>query len=81
MSGRGVQEPAVVVYRDGEVHAFHALDDAPPDAFAASVARGVGHFRGDVDEMRMDGADARAVLASLLAALESAKRGVPVDLG
>jgi predicted dehydrogenase len=80
ISGRGVQQPAVVVYRDGEMHAFHALDDQPPDAFAASAANGVGYFRGEVDEMRMDGADARAVLASLLAALESAKQGVPIDL-
>ena len=28
----------MVVYRDGETHSYHALEDTPPDAFAAMAA-------------------------------------------
>lgn len=80
ISGRGVQEPSVVVYRDGELHAYHALADEPPDAFAASAANGIDYFRNGSGELLIDGATAREVLVSLLAALESADRGVPVDI-
>jgi predicted dehydrogenase len=80
ISGRGVQEPAVVVYREGEVRSFHALPDLPPDAFAASAANGIAHLRGSAAELLMDGESSRAVLRSLLAALESADLGRPVDL-
>jgi predicted dehydrogenase len=80
ISGRGVQEPAVVVYREGEVRAYHALADEPPDAFAASAAQAIEFFRGARDDFTMDAASARAVLVSLLAALESSARGVPVDI-
>ena len=38
ISSFGVQEPSVVVYRDGEIRSFHALADLPPDAFAAMAA-------------------------------------------
>jgi predicted dehydrogenase len=81
VSGRGVQEPSVVVYRDGEVRAFHALADEPRDAFAASAAHGVEWFRTGEGELTVDGPAARAVLVSLLAALESSLRGVPLDVG
>jgi predicted dehydrogenase len=81
ISGRGVQEPSVVVYRDGEMHAFHALADQPPDAFAASAANGIDFFAGRAEQLLVDAGTARAVLASLLAALDSAARGVPVDIG
>jgi len=81
ISGRGVQEPSVVVYRDGEMHAYHALADAPPDAFAASAANGIDFFTGRQDRLLLDASDAREVLVSLLAALDSAARGVPVDVG
>src|SRR5262249_9770546 len=77
ISGRGVQEPSVVVYRDGEMREFHALPDLPPDAFAASAALGIDYFTGATDELVVDGDTARQVLVSLLTALESADRGVP----
>jgi predicted dehydrogenase len=80
ISGRGVQEPAVVVYRDGEMHAFHALADQPPDAFAASCAHGIEWFRGQRDDLSMTGDASRAVLHTLLTALESSARGVPLDV-
>jgi predicted dehydrogenase len=80
ISGRGVQEPSVVVYRDGEVRAYHALCDEPPDAFAASCAHGVDWFRGRVPDMTMDGDTSRRVLRTLLTALESSTQGVPLDV-
>src|SRR3954471_10020230 len=80
ISGRGVQEPSVVVYREGEVRAFHALPDEPPDAFAASAANGIDYFRTTAGDLRLDAATSRRILASLLAALESSSRGIPVDI-
>jgi predicted dehydrogenase len=80
ISARGVQEPALVVYRDGQTRAYHALADRPPDAFAASAAHGIEYFRTGGPELLIDGATARAVLRSLLTALESAERGIPLDV-
>jgi predicted dehydrogenase len=81
ISGRGVQEPSVVVYRDGEMHAYHALADAPPDAFAASAGNGIDYFRTGSGELLIEGETAHQVLVALLAALESADREVPIDIG
>ena len=50
ISAQGVQEPAVVLYRDGETRAFHDLDDRPPDAFRASTAHALAFYRGEVAE-------------------------------
>jgi predicted dehydrogenase len=80
ISGRGVQEPAVVVYRDGEVREYHALADEPPDAFAASAAHGIDWFRTGTGELSIDSATARNILVSLLTALESSDRGEPLDV-
>ena len=80
ISGRGVQEPSVVVYREGEVHAYHALADEPEDAFAASAARMIDHLRTGAGELDVDGGTAREVLVSILAALRSSDLGAPVDL-
>jgi UDP-N-acetyl-2-amino-2-deoxyglucuronate dehydrogenase len=80
ISAYGVQEPSVVLYRDGEVRAFHALDDRPPDAFAAMADRSVAFYQGRDPEPLLDGAAARDVLAVLLAALESHRLGRAVDL-
>ena len=80
ISGRGVQEPSVVVYQEGEVRAYHALPDEPPDAFAASADRGVSWFRSGEGDLDLDGDTARQVLVTLLTALDSADRGIPLDL-
>ena len=80
ISARGIQEPSIVVYREGETRAFHALRDRPPDAFAASAAHGVDYFRGKNDALHLSAIDARAVLVTLLAALDSSVQGVPVDV-
>jgi hypothetical protein len=62
------------------MHAYHALADEPPDAFAASAAHGIDYFRTGEGELLIDGDAAREVLVALLAALDSAQRGVPVDI-
>ncbi len=80
ISGRGVQEPSVVVYRDGEMRGYHALADQPPDAFAASAASGIDFFRTGNGDIVIDGETARAVLLSLLTGLDAATRGVPLDV-
>jgi predicted dehydrogenase len=79
ISACGIQEPSVVLYREGEIRAFHALDDAPPDAFDAMVERSVAFFRGDAAPL-MDASVARQVLVTLLAALESDRVGAPIDV-
>jgi len=80
ISARGIQEPSVVLYRDGETRSFHALDDAPPDAFAASAAHGVATFRDPDVAPLLDGDTAGAILTALLTALESSARGQPLDV-
>jgi predicted dehydrogenase len=81
ISARGIQEPALVVYREGETIEHHALADRPPDAFAAMTAAGIEYRRGtNADEPSLGAVDAREVLRALLFALESSARGVPLDL-
>ena len=80
ISAFGVQEPALVVYRNGETRAFHALDDRPPDAFRAQADHGLEFFRGEHAKPLLDGADGRDVLAALLTALDSSARGAPLDV-
>ncbi len=80
ISGRGVQEPSVVVYRDGEMREYHAIADEPPDAFAASAAYGIDYFRTGNGEVVLDGETARAVLLSLLTGLDSSTQGMPLDV-
>jgi predicted dehydrogenase len=81
ISAQGVQEPAVLRYRDGETRAFHHLDDRPPDAFRASTAHAVAFYRGEVDAPVMGPDESLHVLTALLAALESGSTGQPVDVG
>src|SRR5215218_7091558 len=71
ISAQGVQEPAVLLYRDGETRAFHDLDDCPPDAFRASTAHALDFYRGEVEAPIMGAEESLHVLRALLAALES----------
>lgn len=80
ISAQGVQEPAVVMYRDGETRAFHDLDDRPPDAFRASTAHALAFYRGEVADPVMSAAASRHVLAALLAALDAHECGHAVDV-
>ena len=79
ISARGIQEPSVVLYRDGEVRAFHALDDSLADGFRASTDHALAWLRGDAPPV-MDGETARRVLGALLAAVESAAAGHTVEV-
>lgn len=80
ISAQGVQEPAVLLYRDGVTREFHDLDDRPPDAFRASTAHALAFYRGEVEEPIMGPEESRHVLTALLAALESHRLGSVVDL-
>ncbi len=77
ISAQGIQEPSVVMYRDGETRSFHAIADTPPDAFAASCAHGIDVFRFGAAPV-IDGATAREILRTLLTALESPVQPVVV---
>ena len=79
ISARGVQEPSVVAYCDGQTRAFHAIPDRPPDAFASQAAHGIEWFRTGAGDLLMDGPAARDVLRVLTAVLESSRSGVPID--
>jgi predicted dehydrogenase len=81
ISAQGVQEPAVVLYRDGVTSEFHDLDDRPPDAFRASTAHALAWYRGEVVEPIMGPEEAVHVLTALLAALDSHRLGHAVDVG
>lgn len=80
ISASGVQEPSVEVYRDGEIRQYHALDDLLPTGFEGSTAHGLAYLRGEVDAPVLSGEESREVLVLLMAALESARSGRPVDL-
>jgi predicted dehydrogenase len=80
ISSFGVQEPSVVVYRNGETRAYHALDDRPPDAFRAQADNLVGFLRGTEPQALLGADDARQILAALLAGLDSCARNAPLDV-
>jgi predicted dehydrogenase len=80
ISARGIQEPSVVVYRDGVVRGHHAIDDHPRDAFGRSTDHALAWFRGETDRLVMDGPQSREVLVTLLAAIESSRLERPVDV-
>lgn len=80
ISAHGVQEPSVVVYRDGETRGYHAVADRPPDAFRASTEHALAYLRTGDGPLVMDGATSRTVLATLLAALDAAEPLVVVDV-
>jgi predicted dehydrogenase len=80
ISACGIQEPAVVVYRDGEARALHALDDRPPDAFDATASAGIDYLQHGGEPPMLPAVEARRVLAALTAALESSRVGHPVDV-
>jgi predicted dehydrogenase len=81
VSSVGIQEPSVVVYSEGQTRSFHALDDRPPDAFARSTAHLLDVCRGRTPEPVMDATTSRAVLNTLLTAIDSSRAGRPLDVG
>lgn len=80
ISAFGVQEPSVEVYKDGEIRSYHALPDLLPAGFEASTEHALSFLRGETPDLSMTGDAAREVLVAVLAAVESGKAGVPVDV-
>jgi predicted dehydrogenase len=80
ISACGVQEPSVVVYREGETRGYHAVADRPTDAFRASAEHAIAYLRSGDGQPVMDAATSRMVLATLLTALDSAKTGTVSDV-
>jgi predicted dehydrogenase len=76
ISAAGRQEPSLEVYLEGQVRAFHTLDDGGDAGFVASTQHFVDVMRGRTDDVVMDGASARHTLEALLAALDSSDQGV-----
>jgi predicted dehydrogenase len=82
ISSTGRQEPSVEVYREGEIREYHALPDGGDAGFVASTRHLVDLCRSRIPltDAEMDGDTALQVITALLAALESSRRGAPVDL-
>lgn len=70
-TGRGIQQPSLEVYLDGEMRSFHALDDD----WASSIYRSAQHWlqwlRDAKGPLRWDAAEATEVLRVALGAYES----------
>lgn len=79
-TGRPIDEPALLVYVDGEVTEHHDLDDDWGSSFAAATRHFVRVLRTGEGEPVWSGADGRAVLRSSLAALESSRGRRPVQV-
>jgi predicted dehydrogenase len=78
-TGKLLDEPSVVIYRDGETRAFHDL----PTDWAESFRRGAHDFVDALLEGRaapQDGEGARRTLAFALAAGRSAAEGREVAI-
>ena len=80
ISAFGVQEPSVEVYKEGQIRSYHALPDTLPAGFEASTAHALAHLRGETGDLVMSGEMSRTVLVALLTAIESARRGTPLDV-
>ncbi|MCC7076919.1 MAG: Gfo/Idh/MocA family oxidoreductase [Acidimicrobiia bacterium] len=80
ISAYGVQEPSVEVYKDGEIHSYHALDSSLADSFARMADYTASLFRTGEPEVLLTGADARQILVTLLTGLDSSEEGRPLDV-
>jgi len=76
----GLQAPALEVYRDGEVRAFHALDDDWGSSFRKQTAQYLRWLRTGEGELLLDDSTTREVLEFLFAAVESSRENRPVAI-
>lgn len=74
-TGRGVQEPSLEVYIDGEMRSFHALDDDWASSFRDSGRHWVDILRNGDGPLLWSADEATAVLRFALAAYESNANG------
>jgi predicted dehydrogenase len=79
-TGRGIQEPSVEIYLDGELRSFHALDDDWASSFRDSGRHWISSLRTGHGPLLWGADQAMDVLRFALAAYESsAHDGVGVD--
>jgi predicted dehydrogenase len=79
-TGRGVQQPSLEVYTDGELTAFHALDDDWGSSFRDSGRHWLRWLHTGDGPLWWSGEDALEVLRFALAAYESsAAGGIGID--
>jgi len=79
-TGRGIQEPSLEVYRDGEMRSYHALDDDWASSFRDSGRHWLRFLRGSDEPLQWSAAQALDVLRVALAAYASSRAGgVGVD--
>jgi predicted dehydrogenase len=79
-TGRGIQEPSLEVYVDGEMRSFHALDDDWASSFRDSGRHWLHSLRTSEGPLLWGADEATEVLRFALAAYESsAHGGVGVD--
>jgi len=79
-TGRGIQQPALEVYADGEMRGYHALDDDWASSFRDSGRHWLRYLRTGEGPLLWTGEQAVDVLRFALAAYaSSAKGGIGVD--
>jgi predicted dehydrogenase len=79
-TGRGIQEPSLVVYADGEMRSFHALDDDWASSFRDSGRHWLRWLHTGEGPLKWSGAEAVAVLRFALATyVSSATGGIGVN--
>ena len=74
-TGRGIQEPSLEVYRDGEVRSFHALDDDWASSFRDSGRHWLRWLRTGEGPLWWSAEEAVDVLRFALAAYASSEQG------
>jgi predicted dehydrogenase len=80
ITGRGIQQPSLEVYRDGELRGYHALDDDWASSFRDSGRHWLRYLRTGEGPLMWSGEEAIDVLRFALAAYQSsASGGIGVD--
>jgi predicted dehydrogenase len=74
-TGRGIQQPSLEVYADGELRAYHALDDDWASSFRDSGRHWLRWLRGSGEPLFWSGEEAVDVLRFALAAYTSSESG------
>lgn len=74
-TGRGIQQPSLEVYADGEMRSYHALDDDWASSFRDSGRHWLRFLRGSDESLLWSGEQAMDVLRFALAAYASSSDG------
>lgn len=74
-TSRGIQEPSLEVYTDGEMRSYHALDDDWASSFRDSGRHWIRWLRGSGEPLLWSGEEAVEVLRFALAAYTSSAQG------